>query len=546
MNFSRIVEKAIKTAVVAVIIITNSIVVSAADYNVGPGQPIASLAGVNWSSLQGGDTVYIHYATYNEKFNITSRGTAQNPIRVIGVLDANGNRPVIDGQNATTPASSDFRWQDNTGSSAIQFLGVVFVTPGAGENPVLPGYIEIKNLEIRNGYVNSSFTGENGSSANYNGFAAGIYLRSAQNVLIENCVIHNNGQGVYAWTGGGNNWWDGLARDITLRGNHFYNNGHVASYTEHQTYLEGLNTVYEYNRYGAQRAGAYGSALKDRGAGTIIRYNYFESAPSGWWIDLPEPENGWLALGFSNDAYAHAFIYGNLFVNDGNYTPNYFHWNEDHQAQGNNGTAGPNGRATMENGRLFFYNNTVVTVGNLSDFGYAASVTLFNTTFGAYECATEGTRPGVIDLRNNIIVSIPRTAGSAVPTHKLAYCDDQNFNLGKNLFTSGWISNTNGNVTGADNVINLPGSASIGFVNSAARNMHLLETSPAVVSAGGLAGEVTDNFLGLDLTPTSEYVSHLGSQLRSGSGAGSDMGAFGFGLPASPPSTPTNLDIIIN
>ncbi|MFT6249069.1 MAG: hypothetical protein ACJAZQ_002281, partial [Cognaticolwellia sp.] len=412
-KFERRVKSPFYSLVIACIFSIGS--AYAADYHVGSDQSLKSLHEVNWGALSGGDTVYIHPGEYHEKFNITSRGSAGNPIRVIGVLDSSGNRPIIDGDNATTPPSSNFRWP---AADLLQWLGVVFVTPGTGDNAVLPGYIEIKNLEIRNGYVDSSFTAQNGSTSNYNGFAAGIYLRSAQNVLIENCVIHNTGQGVYAWTGGGDNWWDGMVENVTLRSNHFYNNGHVSSWTEHLTYLEGLNTVYEYNHYGRQRPGAFGSALKDRGAGTVIRYNYFEAAPSGWLIDLVEPENGWLGLGFSNDAYSQAFIYGNLFVNDGNYTPNYFHWNEDHQAQGNNGTAGPNGRATIDGGRLFFYNNTVITVGDRSDFGYAASVTLFNTTFGAYECATEGLRPGVIDVRNNIFANIPRTAGADTPTHK--------------------------------------------------------------------------------------------------------------------------------
>lgn len=499
--------------------------VFAADYHVGPQQTLKSLNSVNWSSLSAGDTVYIHYDTYREKFNLSSRGTAENPIRIIGVPDSNGNRPVIDAQNAVTTSTSDFRWQD---VGVIQWLGVISITVGPGESPSLPGHIEIKNLEIRNGYVDSSFTAEDGSTSNYNGFAAGIYMRSAQNVLIENCVIHGNGQGVYAWTGGGDNWWDGLSKNITIRGNHFYNNGHIDSWTEHQAYIEAENTVYEYNYFGAQRPGAWGSTIKDRGAGTVIRYNYFDAAPNGWWIDLPEPENGWLGLGFSNDAYSQAFIYGNVFVNDGNYSANYFHWNEDHQAQGNNGTPGPNGRATMENGRLYFYNNTVVTVGNRSDYGYWASFHLFNTTWGGYDCATEGTRPGIIDVRNNIFAVIPRTAGSEVPTQQFAYCSDQNFNFGKNLVTAGWISNTSGTVTGTDNLITMPVGGDFGFADVANRDFSLVEGSPSIGAASALAQAVTSNFVGADLTPLLQYVKHQSAVDRVTSGAGSDIGAYGF------------------
>ena len=499
--------------------------VQAADFHVGPSQALKTLAEVNWSALEGGDTVYIHYGTYPEKFNISSRGTEANPIRVIGVPDSSGNLPIIEGSGATTPASSDFRWQDPT---LIQHLGVVFITPAPGDGVPLPGYIEIKNLEIRNGYVDSSFVSENGQTLAYNGFAAGVYIRSGQNILIENCEIHGNGQGVYVWTGSGNDWWDGLARDITLRGNYFYNNGHVSSYTEHQVYIEALNTVYEYNHFGAQRPGAYGSTIKDRGAGTVIRYNYFDSAPSGWWIDLPEPENGWMALGFSNDAYSQAFIYGNVFYNDGNYTPNYFHWNEDHQATGNNGTPGPNGRAVLENGRLYFYHNTVVTVGDAADFGYWRSFKLFNTTWGGYECATEGTRPGVIDVRNNIFAAIPRTPGAEAPSQHFAYCNDQNFNFANNLVTEGWALNTEGNVTGAENLISVSSSSDYGFLNAATMDFRLDDSSPAIGQGSALPSVMTSNFVGIDTSPLYQYQQHRDVTSRTSYGAGSDLGAYDF------------------
>jgi parallel beta-helix repeat protein len=516
--------------------------VLAATYNVGPGQQYTNLSSVRWSSLAAGDTVYIHYGVYREKFNLTTQGTAENPIRIIGVPDANGNRPVIDGQNAVTAPHSDFRW---AGSQVIQWLGVVFITPGIGENAPLPKHIEIKNLEIRNGYVNSTFTGEDGSTSAYNGFAAGIYIRSAQNILIENCVIHSNGQGIYGWTGSGDSWWDGTLKNVTLRKNHFYNNGHTNSYTEHQTYLEGENTIYEFNRYGAQRSGALGSSLKDRGAGTVIRYNYFETTTNGWWIDLVEPENGWMALGFSNPKYSQAFIYGNLFVNNGTGRFNYFHWNEDHQAQGNNGTAGQNGRAAMAGGRLFFYHNTVLTVANRHDISYWNSFTYFNTTWGGYECANQGTRPGAIDIRNNIFAVIPRTAGSAIPTQQLAYCSDQNFNLGKNLISDGWIANTSGTVTGASNMVAVSDYTDFAFANASTGDLRLLEGSIAAGAGAALAPEVTNNTLGMDLTPNAQYVVHLNSQQRTSAGAGSTMGAVALGneTPVAPPQPPNSINI---
>jgi parallel beta helix pectate lyase-like protein len=516
-------------------LLVTPVIVLAADYHVGPGQSYTTIGSVPWYTLAAGDTVYIHYATYHEKFNISTRGTAQNPIRVIGVPDGSGNRPVIDGQNATTSTNNHHRWQT---PNIIQWDGVVFIMPNSNDDAPLPGYIEIKNLEIKNGYKTSNFTAENGATLAYEGFAAGIYIRSCQYVTIENCVIHDNGQAIYAWTGAGGNWWDGLASNITIRGNYFYNNGQTGSYTEHQTYLEGLNTIYEYNYYGPQRSGAWGSDLKDRGAGTVIRYNYFDSAPSGWLIDLPEPENGWDALGFSNNEYKQVFIYGNVFVNNGNYSPNYFHWDEDHYAQGTTNPTGQHGRAAIAGGRLFFYNNTVLTIGNQSDFGYAASFHLFNTTYGGYECNPSGARPGIVDVRNNIFAVLPRTAGQPIPIQQFAYCDDQNFNFGVNWVSPGWVTNTSGSVTGLSNIFS-PAGNDPGFVNIGTNDLHLTTGSSALNIAGPLAPEVINNYMGLDLTPIAQHVFRQLTEVRSGL---TDLGAYQYNpsVPDTAPPTVVN------
>ena len=131
----------------------------AAVYQVGPGQSIATIGAVPWYSLAAGDSVFIHYAVYHEKFLVSTQGTAQKPIRIIGVADSAGNRPVIDGQNATTGKNNHHRWQTPTD---IQWDGVVFVGINS-DAQTLPAYIEIRNLEIRNGYKDNSFTAENGA-----------------------------------------------------------------------------------------------------------------------------------------------------------------------------------------------------------------------------------------------------------------------------------------------------------------------------------------------------------------------------------------------
>ncbi len=64
-----------------------------------------------WESLTAGDTVLIYYRAtpYKEKCVICRVGTPAAPITVRGVLGPNGERPVIDGNGATTRARSTTR-----------------------------------------------------------------------------------------------------------------------------------------------------------------------------------------------------------------------------------------------------------------------------------------------------------------------------------------------------------------------------------------------------------------------------------------------------
>lgn len=490
------------------------------DYHVGPNQPIVTLSGVQWSALKGGDNVYIHYSVYHEKFNISSRGSEDKPIKVIGVPDEYGKRPTIDGKNAMTPLSSDFRWKE---PSLIQRLGVVFITP-SNSSLHLPGYIEIKNLEIRNGNKSFSFFSENGELQAYDKFSAGIYIRSSENVLIENCLIHDNGQAIFSWSGYGQNWWDGVNKNLTIRGNHFFKNGNSASYYEHQTYTEGQNITIEHNRYGPLNLGSLGSHLKDRSAGTIIRYNYFETAPTGWVIDLVEPESSWCATGFGrsiynscpvdpkNFKYLQSFVYGNIIINKVNPHPNYFHWNEDHQTG--------SGRAVEKFSRLFFYNNTILTILDNSE---VKEVFLFNTTWGGYECFP-GLLNGMIDIRNNIFALIPKTKNKKTPTQYFSYCKNTNFKFGVNWISPRWKINSNSIVTGEGNIITGIGN-NPGFKNIQSGDLHLIKLSEVLNKGKDLATEVENNYLGDDLSPKYEFSTDNKVFIRT---KNMDLGAYEF------------------
>jgi len=483
---------------------------TATDYHVGSGQAYTSLGQVAWSSLAAGDTVYIHPGTYHEKINISGQGTEANPIRVVGVLDGEGNRTVIDGANATTPASADYRWAV---PSDIQVHCLVSVMPSA---TLLPTWIEIKNIEITGVRATNTFTAEDGSTNNYSGFAPAIYLRSVRNVLVENCKIHGNNQGVYNWTGSGIATYDALTTDVVIRKNHLYDNGVYDQSIQHQIYTEALRTTIEYNRIGQNTTGATGSQIKDRSGGTIIRYNYFEDTSNGGWLlDLVDPENGWDAIG-TTDLYKQTFVYGNVFRRATNHAIT-FHWNGDNSAS-------THGRATVSGGKLLFYNNTVVDVGNTTD-DWQGLYYIFSSRGGSGDCLAQAI-PGVIDIRNNVFAGISAGSGQLVPSFD--DCANANHVFGVNWSQTGYDLGTVATRTGESNIIS---GTSPGFISDT--DYSLLQTSPAINAAGSLPPEATSNYLGLDLTPDMEYVSHLQSQARGGV---EDLGAYDY-ISGSPPAS---------
>lgn len=495
----------------------------ATDYHVGPNARYTAVGDVPWFRLAPGDTVFIHYkpTPYFEKVLISTRGTPERWIRVIGVPGPDGQLPVISGNNATTSRNMHYHWPAASGSSAIQNLGVVQVAAGAGENAPLPGYIEIANLQIQDGFSGHPFTAEDGSRAAFDSFAACIYARSVQNLIVRNNVLTGCGQGFYNWTGSGEKWWDGLQIGTVIRANYFHGNGAPGSYLEHQSYTESRGVVYEYNRFGAMRDGARGSQLKDRSAGTVIRYNYIQRAPSGWMLDLVEPENGFAALG-ALPAYRHTFVYGNVMTSEGgSVAPNMVHWNEDHQA----GV----GRAVDERGVLFFYHNTVLVLADRSSF---REFHVFNTTWGGYDCPR--TAPlGHVDIRNNIFAAVAATRGASPPAIKFAYCNHTNLAFEANWVSPGWTSGSGASVTGASRLVS-PADNSPGFVSP--NDLRLRPGASAAGIGSALAAEVTANSVGESLVPTQQYVPHQQLMTRARSGAGSDAGA--FELAPRPPAVP--------
>lgn len=320
--------------------------------DVGPGREHADLTSVPWLSLGPGDVVNIYprEAPYATKFALRARGSADEPVIVNGVTDAKCQRPTITGAGAVTAADAVAeRYFDTPGGEVVERLGTIVIFRGADDAyGHKPAHLRIQNLKITGASSSQRFVARNNKVLTYSKGAAGIYAVVADHLTVENCEITRNDNGVFVNTKN-----EGVAETsafVTLRFNHLYNNGVPGSYYEHNVYLQGLRPLVEGNYIGQLVPGAQGSSLKDRGSGSVVRYNHIVAAARA--LDLVEAEGG-IATMTSDPLYPHAWVYGNLIVDDwdnpGVSSSALIHW------------GGDNTPRNFRTGTLYFYQNTVLS-----------------------------------------------------------------------------------------------------------------------------------------------------------------------------------------
>ena len=444
---------------------------AATDYHVGPGQPLAAIGDVPWESLAAGDRVYIHWraAPYEEKWVINAAGTAAQPILVSGVLGPNGERPVIDGRDATTRVALDF-WNEVRG---IIKVGGSNVPPDG-----LPSFIRIENLEIRSGRPPFTFTDTDGNTQTYAENAASIYVEKAANLTVSNCELHDSGNGLFSGA------FDGQTQNLLIERNYIHSNGNDSSAFHHNTYTSAIGIVYQYNRFGPLSPVADGNNLKDRSAGLVVRYNWIEGGNRQ--LDLVEAGESEVS---GHPSYATTHVYGNVLIEpDGDGNSQIAHY-------------GGDGGDTSQyrKGTLHFYNNTMVS--NRST----------NTTLLRLSTNDESA-----DVRNNILYV-------SAPGNRLAMLNAAgDLTLRNNWTKPGWVD-SHGTLTGT---IDDDGSGVTGpdpgFVDEAGEDFHLDSDADSVDQATDLHPDVLP-----DHPLTLQYVKHLLDEPRPVQGP-RDIGAFEF------------------
>jgi parallel beta-helix repeat protein len=453
--------------------------VSAATYEVGPGKPLQSIAEVPWATLQPGDTVLIYWRAtpYKEKWVICRQGTANAPITVRGVPNANGDLPVIDGGGAVTPRNLNF---------ASEQRGVIKIGSANVPADTMPRYITIENLEIRSAHPDYQFTTRSGAAQNYASAASSIYVEKGENITIRNNKLHDSANGFFVASSD-----EIVSRNILVEGNYIFGNGIVGSAFQHNNYTAAIGITFQYNRFGAPRAGANGNALKDRSAGTVVRYNWIEAGNRQ--LDLVEGDD---SVQIRNaPEYRRTFVYGNILIEpDGAGNSQITHYG------GDNGTT-----SLYRKGTLYFYNNTVVSTRT-------GNTTLFRLSTNDETC----------DARNNIFYV---TASGS----NLALLDDTGvLSILHNWLKPNWrVSHGTASGTVINNGTNVQG-ASPGFVNEATQDFRLVSTSSAIDAGTILSADVLPMH-----NVIRQYVRHQTSEARTVSGL-LDIGAYEFGNSALP------------
>jgi hypothetical protein len=443
------------------------------DYDVGDGFPYLTIGSVPWKNLGPGAVVRIHHraAPYHEKILVSTRGSAAEPIKVIGIAGPNGEKPVIDGANATAGASLGYE-----SSSYTPQMSVVAVARGAN-TPVngKAGYVEISGLEVRN-TTDQSFTNLLGQAEAYYSSSGAIYLRGAEHVVIRDCELHHAWSGLVAENYGTESE---VNRDVLIERCYFHDNTRADAYSGHNAQLEAIGITVQFCRFDANLNRDKNANIRDGSAGAVYRYNLIEGGSYLFELDQP---TGAIALVTADAGYATTHLYGNTLINR----------NGDGSSLVRFGSV----YYDTSNARplLHFYHNTVVM--DTPSTGRAVfSLALPETT---------------VETRNNVFYA---SSGQFQMINNPGV-----INLGVNWANTGW-STGSGTVNGAANLLT---GANPGFMNYAGNDFHPTAVSVLRNAAGSLAAGVP----AID----AQYLTSARNEPRP---SAVDLGAFAFSQPSA-------------
>lgn len=443
-------------------------------YEVGPEGQYQELADVPWESLGADTLIRVHWRSepYRAKWVVNASGTADDPVVITGI--PNGNMlPVVSGADAVTSDGLSYPNQERS----IVKIGGSDVPSGA-----LAEWIYIENLVIEGANPGNQFTSSAGQTRSYADNAASIHVQLGRNIFIRNNVLRDSGNGLFSGF---------QSSQLVISGNRFEGNGNTGSSSQHNSYTESSGILYEFNHFRPLKSGALGNNLKDRSAGTVVRYNWIESGSRQ--LDLVDSDHSEI---YGSAAYGETFVYGNVLVepassNNGNIV----HYGGDLSGR----------EATYRKGTLHFYNNTIVS--------YRTDRTVLLGMSSNDESA---------DVRNNLFYSAAGGSTLAITSGRGL------IDLRGNWLQSGWDPSSE-SLTGTVNDLGNTEASNPAFADEDAEDFRLTDGSAAIDAGTELAGAAADNPV------DRQYREHQGTVPRPVAGA-IDAGAFEFEGEASLPA----------
>jgi hypothetical protein len=446
-------------------------------YHVGSGQDYPTIGSVPWKNLGPGAQVYIHWqpAAYHEKILISGRGSAGEPIKVAGVPGPNGEKPVIDGANATASASLGYESWSYTPQMGVVSIARGANTPANGK----AGYIELSGLEVRN-TIGQSYSQADGSTDSYWSSSGAIYLRGAEHVVVRDCDLHHAYHGLVA-----ENYSTEaeINRDLLIESCWFHDNTQASSWSQHNLKTEGVGVTVQFCRFDPNLNRDKTANVTDQSAGAVFRCNWIEGGSPA--IEFIEPMGAPAVLS-SEPSFGAAHACGNVIIGRSGDGSSLIRFGGSYY-----------GNTAFFRPLLHFYHNTLF---------------LDSTSTGRSVFSLAQTAP-LVQARNNAF-------HSAASQFQMISSSSGTVTMGVNWARTGWFAGWSGGVVnGAANVIT---GVDPGFAGLAAGDFHLTALSPLRNVAGPLIPGVP--------AVNQQYKASASAESRATT---VDIGAFGFFTPPS-------------
>ena len=359
----------------------------------------------DWTALTPGSLIELCWNPdpYRIKVTLDTHGTREKQLILRGLPGPEGQRPIIDGDGAR---------QMNK-------------VPGLEQNCLVGihgDWITVEGLEIRNANGHHSYTDLEGGKHIFNGGARAIFFDAGSHVTIRNNDLHHCGNGLFSYA---------PTFDMLVEYNYIHENGVPSteakfdfttkqrSMLDHNSYCATVRTTYQFNHYGPLLHDAWGYNLKDRGSGTVIRYNVIHGGRRP--ISLDDGQDD-VELITKQPDYNDTYVFGNVLIKRKD-ADNLRLWGDDEIIH----FGGDDKSWMYRSGTLFFYHNTVVTYRKAGmcpmtpfygttapDVPREERTTLFYLPGHRAEDGVE-LSCGSVDARNNIVVAMSDGSYDAAP-----------------------------------------------------------------------------------------------------------------------------------